>query len=293
MASFRENQLKDANLKKEWLDKVSKNQNQSNVFYTFLNTDIAESSEPLDFIKNVRSNIGPSFIIENRAILQINEVVDISQPKDSRNKFETTIKGTLKLLLTDGINTIIGITKKPINNQIKPSSDPGSKILLKPPVIVKYGIAFLSNDNIQFYGGKSPELMIKKRDLLKKPTNVRRIIKKPLSNDNSQQRGINNEMQKELGSIEKSNMKTSPITKVNIVSSSSSPSPSSSPTNEDKNSSSNKQKGKLGQLAIIESPPLKPNKQPKLYKSFQFLSSDESDLDSSDSYQEAPSSLSK
>lgn len=293
MASFRENQLKDANLKKEWLDDVSKNQNQSSIFYTFLNTDIAESSEPLDFIKNISSNIGPNYIIENRAILQINEVVDISQPKDSRNKFETSIKGTLKLLLTDGINIVIGITKTPISNQIKPSSDPGLKILLKPPVIVKYGIALLSNDNIQFLGGKSPVLIKKKSDLLKKPTNIRRIIKKPLSNDNSQQRGFNNEIQQELGFIENPNMKTPPITKANIVSSSSSPSPSSSPANEDKNSSSNNQKGKLGQLAIIESPPLKLNKQPRLYKSFQFLSSDESDLDSSDSYQEAPSSLSK
>lgn len=291
MTSFRENQLKDANLRKEWLDDVIKVQGQNKIFNIYLNTDIQESSEPLEFMKNIGPDIKAEYVIEERAILQINEVVDISQPNDLRKKLEVSARETLKLLLTDGQNAVIGITKTSINQLINPAIDPGSKILIKPPILVKYGIAFLSKDNTQFYGGRSPELVKKRSEIFRKVSNIRRITKKVSSINDSQPKEVNDEIQQKTSLFGIPNMKTTQITRTSMLSSPSSPSPSSfpSPTNEDKNNQKNlKHNESIGPLTIIEQPPSNHNKSKKICHINQFLSSDDSDFDSSESINEVP-----
>lgn len=290
--SFQDLKLKDANLKKIWFDDVYKSQNPKTIFNIFLNTDIEQSSEPLDFMNEICTKGIVDFEINDRAILQINEVVDVSLPKYLRSRLEVQRKGTLKLLLTDGVNEIIGITKAPIDCQINPASNPGSKILLKPPIIVKYGVMFLSNDNIQYYGGKSPILIQKRKEIYRKVSVVRKITKNSISNPLQNEEDV--EMQQRASISAVANIKNSQTTKTNIASSSSSPSASlsPSPTNNDQ-MKYNRQNEKVGQLTIIEQSPPKYCKPPKMSNSAQFLSSDDSDFDSSDSYQEAPNSLSK
>lgn len=267
-APLQEIQSKGANPNIEWFDEVYQKNNHTNIFNIFLNTDISQTSLPLNFIKDISINHMPDFQIKERAILQINEVTDISQPVNIRKKLEVSTKNTLKLLLTDGKSIIIGITKSPINTQINPASDPGSKILLKPPITVKYGVALLTNDNIQYYGGKSPELMKKRSEIFKKVSNNQTFLGKKEDIDVSN-----------IIYLPEINSKTISVSSPSSPSPSSSPSSSCSSTCPNKSICSKKQKENSSHLIISKKSP------PKLSKSanMQFLSSDDYDFESDDS----------
>ena len=149
--------------KKKWLEDCINTENHKtfdSILQYLINLDISESCEslPNNFVSSLKQE---KFVITEKVFLQINEVVDISLPLDKRQKAELSTKGTLKILLTDGNSEFIGISKKSITS-FSPSTSPGSKIVLIPPVQVYFGVIFLSESKIKFMGGVS-QTAIKRR----------------------------------------------------------------------------------------------------------------------------------
>ena len=138
----------------------------SDIFLDFLESDISFTSNSFDFIFNDKLNKYPLFRVSQNLILQVNEIVDISQPYKKRKNFVISSRTTLKFQLTDGKNNIIGISKRQFKKlKINPASMPGMKILLKPPIEFRYGILFITDENIQLLGGYS-SVMIEKRNYI-------------------------------------------------------------------------------------------------------------------------------
>jgi hypothetical protein len=86
------------------------------------------------------------------------EVVDISLPLEERRQLTLRESGTLKLLLSDSQQQIIGVSKKRMK-VLSPTSTPGIKVSLRPPVEMRYGVLFLDDDKLVVEGGESPRLV--------------------------------------------------------------------------------------------------------------------------------------
>jgi hypothetical protein len=103
-------------------------------------------------------------VIRRPVFLQVDEVVDISLALEDRQQIRSAESGTLKFLLSDGRFSIIGVSKKRMAS-LSPSSIPGIKISLRPPVEMRYGVLFLDDDKVQVEGGHSPPL-VRRRDFI-------------------------------------------------------------------------------------------------------------------------------
>ncbi|OHS97271.1 hypothetical protein TRFO_09548 [Tritrichomonas foetus] len=161
---------KGINPNQKWIERLisqnnfpSANINQ-HFFSEFLKSDISDTSNPLEFMKDL---ISPMYVIQEPVVFQINEIVDISIPSYKRKHFEMSGKGTFKLLLSDGFQSVLAITKKVIP-EINPANDPGAKIYLKPPITVKFGVIFLTDTNSTIYGGMSPKEIQHRNDIVTK-----------------------------------------------------------------------------------------------------------------------------
>ena len=66
------------------------------------------------------------------------------EPKTSR---------MLKLVLTDGFQTIKAIEHEPIHD-LKYPMNPGCKLKLKPPITCRRGVMMLTRKNVEFLGGE-------------------------------------------------------------------------------------------------------------------------------------------
>lgn len=91
----------------------------------------------------------------DRLILQIDEIVNVGSPQDSRRS--KTSKRLLKLFLTDGRNNIIGIELLPIPG-LEVDTLPGSKLVVYSKAQIKRGAVLLSPTNCKFLGGESLRL---------------------------------------------------------------------------------------------------------------------------------------
>lgn len=164
-------------LKDSWLNSIvdSGHKSYDSIFGSLLNTDISETCEPcplpnitkkpiFEFKKNDQN------FSSNQIFLQINEVIDISLPLEKRRALERSEQSTFKIFLTDGLNNFVGISKKPITSF---STDviPGSKIYIKAPFEARYGIIFLSDENIEFLRGKSDPVIAQRKLIFSKIAN--------------------------------------------------------------------------------------------------------------------------
>lgn len=149
-------------IKEAWLSSFLENLSpeSGDFIQALLKTDISETCHPTNLDEFVNQ---PHAIFENdknekkQIFLQINEVVDISLPKNQRLNYEISKNPTLKIFLTDGINNFFAISKKPITS-FSTTVQPGSKLLIKTPIEIRYGIIFLSEANIDFLNENSPQI---------------------------------------------------------------------------------------------------------------------------------------
>jgi hypothetical protein len=91
----------------------------------------------------------------DRIILQIDEVVNVGSPQETRR--EKGSKRLMKLFLTDGRNNIIGIELSSIIG-LEADSPAGSKLVLFNKPQIKRGAILLSPSNCRFLGGESLRL---------------------------------------------------------------------------------------------------------------------------------------
>lgn len=164
-------------LKDSWLNSIvdSGHKSYDSIFISLLNTDISETCEPCPLPNITKDPIfkfeenDPNFST-NQIFLQINEVIDISLPLEKRRALERSEQSTFKIFLTDGVNNFVGISKKPITSF---STDviPGAKIYIKAPFESRYGIIFLSDENIEFLKGKSVPVIEQRKLIFSKIAN--------------------------------------------------------------------------------------------------------------------------
>ncbi|XP_041358609.1 tudor domain-containing protein 3-like [Gigantopelta aegis] len=89
--------------------------------------------------------------LQGPAVLQVQKLRNIAAPKE--NEHSQTAPRLLKLTLTDGHMTCIGIETENLKN-IGLNTAPGSKILLDGTVDVENSFLLLSNKNFKFLGGR-------------------------------------------------------------------------------------------------------------------------------------------
>ena len=124
-------------------------------------------------------------------VLQVDEYTDISQAID--DQYKETKNRMMKLKMTDGKKFIYGVEMNHIDGLCM-GLKPGFKVVIKN-AIVRRGMIYLNNTNIQLLGGSVQyltELEEKKRSELEKkyrpsyiPSNVNRKIEVPLTNISS------------------------------------------------------------------------------------------------------------
>ena len=160
-------------LKESWLLSMidSGLKSYESIFILLIDSDISETCEPCPLPDITRK---PNFIFQennqsDQIFLQINEVVDISLPLEKRKVFEASEKGTLKILLTDGVTNFIAISKKPITS-FSTGVTPGSKLFVKTPIESRFGVIFLSEDKIRFLNGKSEQVIDHRNHIYSKIT---------------------------------------------------------------------------------------------------------------------------
>lgn len=152
-------------LKESWLYSMvdSGYKTYESILIPLVNTDISETCEPCNLPDISKMPIyifkeeGGDFT-SNQIFLQINEVADISLPLENRRALERSKRSTFKILLTDGINKYVAISKSPITS-FSTDVTPGSKIFVKAPFEARYGIIFLSEEKIKFLNGKSDQVI--------------------------------------------------------------------------------------------------------------------------------------
>jgi hypothetical protein len=120
-----------------------------------LDSDISDFAEPTDLTSHIRA---PFYTVQSPLFLQVDEVVDISLPVEERLQLRIRESGTLKILLTDGRIQFLGISKKRLT-VLSPTTVPGIKITVLPPIEMRYGVLFLDDDRICIEGGSSPPLI--------------------------------------------------------------------------------------------------------------------------------------
>jgi hypothetical protein len=120
-----------------------------------LNSDISDFAEPTDLGDHAHDKC---YVIRNPLFLQIDEVVDISLPLEDRQQLRLAEAGTLKFLIADSRLQVIGISKKRMT-LLSPTSIPGIKVTLLPPVEMRYGVLFLDDEKLRVEGGQSPPLV--------------------------------------------------------------------------------------------------------------------------------------
>jgi hypothetical protein len=120
-----------------------------------LNSDISDFSEPSDLGDHLQDKC---YVIQSPLFLQVDEVTDISLPLQERQELKVRESGTLKLFLSDSRVSVIGVSKKRMA-LLSPTSLPGIKISLRPPVEMRYGVLFLDDEKFSLEGGHSPPLM--------------------------------------------------------------------------------------------------------------------------------------
>ena len=154
----------------------------SQLYEQFLKSSITESCIlPKQFIKTKISKENLNFNI----VLQIDEIFDISLPLNERKEYKNTPKGSLKLILAIEKYKFIGFEFKKIT-KLTNLIDPGLKILLKSPIIIRYGVFYLTDNNIEILGGFDPYLIEKRRFIYEDHNKPITNILKPLTNNNTQ-----------------------------------------------------------------------------------------------------------
>ena len=174
--------------KLEWLENAYKHVSTASqtLYLNYLCTDISESSIPKIRLSDFKTN---KTTITERIVLQVCEVVDISQSMEERNLFHSIpYNETLKLLLSDGATYLVGISKGKIT-KLNVKVNPGAKIALVPPVEVRYGVLFLDDTKFEVLGGNSPKL-IEKRKIITDPKEFKKF-KQQKDNDNNKNESVN------------------------------------------------------------------------------------------------------
>ena len=93
-------------------------------------------------------------VLQGRFVLQVDEIVDVSQSEEHRRG--TVGNRTLKMMLTDGMQTIAAIEKKKLP-ELSVLTCSGVKIMVQDPPM-RRGIVFLRPENCCVLGGVAPEL---------------------------------------------------------------------------------------------------------------------------------------
>ena len=116
----------------------------------FLHADIGKTSTP---VLDPTILMLPCFHFGQTTLLQIDEIVNISVPQGERLLFSAK-EETLKVLLSDGFSSVVGLTKDVIE-ELKPSLVPGVKIMLRKGVEMRFGVVFLRKGQVEILGGRS------------------------------------------------------------------------------------------------------------------------------------------
>lgn len=151
------------NIKRSWLKRLIENgiNDKKDIISHFLISDISETSESFSILEQRESE----FIeIRDKLVLQIDEIVDISSTKSDRISLLQSSKRTLKMLLRSGNFSVIGIEKRKICF-LDPTIEPGSKVMLQPPVHMRYGVLFLTDSNTAFLGGCSEIMRVRREQM--------------------------------------------------------------------------------------------------------------------------------
>lgn len=129
----------------------------------FLDTDITQTSDVTGTSLNSQRQ---KYMLDKEILVQVDEIVDISQDEEQREKLIFSDKGTMKYLLNDAGEHMIGVSQKKIE-LIDNDSPPGIKIIILPGTIVRYGVFLLDDDHIKILGGKSSLCQSSKERILR------------------------------------------------------------------------------------------------------------------------------
>lgn len=176
------------NIKNEWLQNMINNGNSSYemLYKAFMETNIEQTT---NVNKEFTQYQNQKVVISSNNVVQIEEIVDISLPFNDRAEFRQDPNGTLKLLLNIGGYQFIGIEKTKItNNQISTFTTPGSKLRIKAGSVMRYGVLFIGNDNVEFLGGFSPDLVEKRKQIYNPSNNQSRNTQRPIQQPQPVQR---------------------------------------------------------------------------------------------------------
>lgn len=135
---------------KEWFNS-RKNKCIDDIISDYINEDIQKTTVNV-FEKNF--NVKQIYFINFDIMVQINEIVDISQTYAERLSRKEKDNFTYKILLQHAENKFIGLLNQNIYD-INLSKLPGFKILIKRNSVLRYGVIKLTNKNFDFVGGKS------------------------------------------------------------------------------------------------------------------------------------------
>jgi hypothetical protein len=130
----------------------------------FLITNINLTTLPF---KDFDEFTSPCLKLSRSAVVQINEVVDISLPSPDRVAFKQSPKGTLKFLLTYGNQIFIGIEKEKLDSSVfNTTLTPGCKASISEGTEFRYGVLFLKPSNIKLLAGSSASDLVAKRKFI-------------------------------------------------------------------------------------------------------------------------------
>lgn len=135
---------------KEWFNS-RKNKCIYDIISDYINEDIQKTTVNV-FEKNF--NVKQIYFINFDIMVQINEIVDISQTYAERLSRKEKDNFTYKILLQHAENKFIGLLNQNIYD-INLSKLPGFKILIKRNSVLRYGVIKLTNKNFDFVGGRS------------------------------------------------------------------------------------------------------------------------------------------
>ena len=179
---------------KDWFD-TYKDKNIDDIIDHYVNEDIKNSTTNM-FEKNF--NIKQIYFINFDVIVQVNEIVDISQPYEERLSGIEHNKFTYKMMLQHADNKFIGLLNQNIYG-INLSTLPGFKILIKRNSVLRYGVIKLSYKNFEFVGGKSdPIVDLMCSILIYGDSNTKNTYKKKVESNNDESRDHPNEVRHDL-----------------------------------------------------------------------------------------------
>ena len=94
---------------------------------------------------------------ENVAVSADAEDPSVAPTQYRQAAWEPKTSRMLKLILTDGFQTIQAIEHEPIHD-LKYPMNPGCKLKLKPPITCRRGVMMLIRKNVEFLGGEVEEM---------------------------------------------------------------------------------------------------------------------------------------